>query len=175
MRKITTICAVLCLLISACNFKKAPKCDEESVRNTAIELIKGKIKEQLTKGDTHNPFDVTDIKSSIYSETKNIVGAKFPESVFYESKSLYYHSYPNYIETDEFKQFKEQTEDSLCNIAINALNIDIKSIRLVNTNNEIKKCDCEADIYTEDTKIISVAYSAQYTEDETIYVTVSFE
>ena len=174
MRKITTICAVLCLLISACNFKKAPKCDEERVKNTAIELIKEKIKEQLTKGDRHNPFDVSDLETSIYSETIKIVGAKFPESVYNEkSMGLCYHY--SYKETDEFKQFKKQTEDSLENVAINDLNINIKSIRLVNTNNEIKKCDCEADVYSEDTRINSITYSAQYTEDETIYVTVSFE
>lgn len=81
----------------------------------------------------------------------------------------------SYNQTDEFKQFRAQVEDSLCNLIIDDLNVNIQSIRIVGTNNEIKKCDCEADIYVGDTKINSVSYSAQYTEDEMIYVTVSFD
>lgn len=170
MRKIITICAVLCLLISACNFKKAPKCDEESVKNTAIKLMKERINEQLKKGVYNNPSDIDGIIKSISSETKNIVVAKFPESVKdYGAICAGYHF--SYLWIDEFKKYKEQTEDSL----VAALNIDIKSIRIVNTNNEIRKCDCEADVYIEDSITNNVAYSAQYTEDETIYVTLSFE
>jgi hypothetical protein len=178
MKKIITICIVLCVSIGACNFKKAPKCDEESVKNTAINIVKKKIREQLNNGDKEHPFNVVELSKVLHSATEKIVGAKFPGSVdtmglrSFRSGDGYNWSYK---QTDEFKQYRAQVEDSLCNIMINDLMVNIRNIRTVGTNNEIKKCDCEADIYLEDYKIRSVSYSAQFTKDEKIYVTVSFE
>ena len=121
-----------------------------------------------------SPGSYVDFPENLNPEIKKILLVKFPESIYNdESPNIFYKS--SFVRTDEFKQFEEQIKDSIENVAIDALNIDIKSIRIVNTNNEIRKCDCEADIYSEDSKVNSVAYSAQYTEDETIYVTLSFE
>jgi hypothetical protein len=53
-----------------------------------------------------------------------------------------------------------------------SLSINFQNIRITKKDDNIKKCDCEADLFSNQDQIRTMKYSAQFTEDGKIYITV---
>jgi hypothetical protein len=175
MRNYKIVLLILSMLISACELNRAPKCDAEEVKSTAVKIILKKIREQLKNGDS--PFINADLQKTAGEKWLQIVGARYPGSIFYNPPSKGIHGWfwtPGYKWTNEFIQFKDQVQDSINNDLINSLKISLQTIRIISKDDNIKKCKCEADVYQENTSVGGITYSAQITEDKIVYVTVYF-
>lgn len=152
MKRNALFFTVLLFLISSCN--KYPNVNDEEVKNLAIESAKYSLvnleflERYLVKSALNG--DDTDLNNRL-----NIIKSDNFSSFNYKYRFL------NYIDNDKFIQSLDS--------AIKAKRIKIENVRIDNTSNEFKKCECSADLKIGELRY-PISYSAQYSEDGKLIV-----
>ena len=71
------------------------------------------------------------------------------------------------------QQEMEETSNVFSDSVVQATIFKLSAIRLVSNDDETKKCNCAAELLIND-RVFDVEYSAQFTEDDQLYVELFF-
>jgi len=154
------------ILFTACNSNSTPKCTDIQVQRMAIENAL----EYLTENESK-------LELMVYLKNDPKAIEQF-EKFSKQSKRL---GYPNYFNNlESFSKFftnydTDSKLETLIDSALNAGIIYLNGIRINGIEKELKKCNCGASINLGDYLEYDISYTAQYTEDDQIYVTTTVE
>lgn len=125
--------------------------------------------------DTAIHYDEEVFKDEYYAKTEFIsmeewdtIHEKFNEEFEIENLQIK-EAHKKYMEAKEL--VKPQIIDSLLDILVEKIHLE--NIRIMNIKDEIKMCECEADVHLDNEKIFELTYSAQYNEEGKIFVSVA--
>lgn len=157
---------VVSILQIGCRSSSAPKCTDPQVQIMAIEnalktITKNESKIELMVYLKNDPDAIAEF------EKLNRQAKKFGYSGYFGDLATFSNLFTNYNIDDELKAFV----DSVFDAGI----IYLDGIRVNGTDRELKKCDCGAAINLGDYLKYEISYTAQYTEDDQIYVTTTVD
>ncbi len=139
------------LVLTSCNLiDNQPKCSDENVKKLALEILKEKLK-------------------------PNIIDNYMKEHINYDDLSEY--AWDNSIPYDKVEaEAKNKLKDEAEIEAVKILNdIKLENILTSKIDNEIKKCDCEANIKSQYLNEIEAHYSAQLNDEEKLNVELLYK
>lgn len=160
--------------------QKAPKCDEEGVNSTVIEICKQRLRYEIAyekyyeekisfmensylgrefAGMLSDITSGTDLVEKSKQEAKNDIKAIIIGEKKAEKKYLFCINYADSV--------------------VSSYHYYIDNLRASKINNEIKRCDCEANLFIVNTeyeeKDTPIKFYVQYLEDGETFVKVHFE
>jgi len=140
------IVLMLTLLVAGCGNSGAPGCSDSDVTDLVVEIATEQIQNQL-------------VLQGIISEW-----GQSPQSV----------GNPTYAYLLEHKDSDERIQSLLAAVdeQVATLEFSVSGIRTSSADDEVKKCECGAELSGTPGNSITVEYTAQYTEDGQLYVEV---
>lgn len=142
---------ILIFSVSSCNSYDAPKCGEQEVKNIVIKLFNEQMKQKL--------------KDEYLAENFNWYDA----IEYAKNKGWDEHDYAENQKQKIMLEAEKYAEEI-------TLKTDLKNIRSNSIEENIKLCNCSAEILNNDLKKMEVDYTAQRTEDKnkSIYVELNY-
>ena len=144
MKKII-ILIVTIILITSCN--NQPECSSAEVKRTLFSIVK----EQLVK----------EYKNTYFNQK-------------WDYSSLRAYSKDNGLNQEDFLSQKriELNEEAriFAENAVNKTKLELDAVRLLEKEEELKKCKCVADLVVDREESNKIEYTAQLTEDNKVYV-----
>lgn len=157
---------IIFLLNSSCNFNSTPKCADEKVQKMVIEIALDEIKNQyLNRPENSFAMIIAFADSKVYQKI-------MVEGSIAQGGGAYA---PTFTDLRNHKNEDKKIEALIIRIdSIIETNykLSLSGIRIDQVNDETKKCNCSANIGTEENNT-PISYSAQLTEDNKLYVSVS--
>jgi len=179
MRRVIISIGVLFILTSC---SKAPKCNDSDVVDRVKDICVREAKIQIAYDKLYEEdiyvLENTYTGKQMLEMFSMMGGGSGAENTLKKMKEEASTRIRKMVEDENFKYEKYDKFIHFADSVINGSDIKIKNIRTSNIEEEIGKCNCNADFIStgrlENTgKIIN--YSAQITEDKVIYVEVDFE
>jgi predicted class III extradiol MEMO1 family dioxygenase len=164
MKKIVaTILVMLCFVsLSAC--AKAPRCADNQVKKLILDICSKKVT------DDFDAKIIADMDSSHYN--LSAVDQKIAKDAY---NKYITRGDKNEILNDIKKCSVPQIKEKIKTFEENRNGLSLESIRIVSTDNNIKKCSCEADLVIDKDNKKQITYNAQKTEDGKLRVETSYE
>lgn len=136
------------IILTSCS--NQPKCDSADVKNEVKNIISREYKKEIQDEYYYQNYNRNDIYQ--YSKDRNLDFDKISQEI-----------------SEKVKLEGVKYSDSV----ISNINIAFNNIRIIDINQDLKKCECAANlIFIDD--VYDIEYSAQKTEDGNIYVEVSY-
>lgn len=149
------ILTLLSLLLSSCS--EIPSCDERIVKKTVTELMKEDLRKKFI-----SDYKYSDGNSDIVYDAVN-------------------YARDNGLDENQIRAEKEYELQKLAEIyaeeQLKEIKLNFSIIRLLKVEKDIKKCRCASKLIIEGSKSkkeVNIEYSAQYTEDNQVYVKVFY-
>lgn len=147
------ILTLLSLLLSSCS--EIPSCDERIVKKTVIELVRKDLRKNFISKYNSANWDI------VYDAVN--------------------YARDNGLDEDQIRAEKEYELQKLAEIyaeeQLKEIKLNFSIIRLLKVEKDIKKCRCASKLIIEgreSKKVVNIEYSAQYTEDNQVYVKVFY-
>ena len=138
---------LISIIIVSCNSQ--PTCDKQEAYDLVLQSFKNEVKEQLENSYFYDNYNYSDISSYANDNGLDLKTLK-------EQK------------VDEIKQKAKEYADEIL-IKTTFL---LENIRTTEISENIKKCNCVADVVVNSEKVETIKYSVQYTTDKKIYVEI---
>lgn len=165
----TTKIFFLILFFTGCNFNSAPECADEKVKKLVMEIVIDELKDQYLNGDEMAIFWVRgfgDIHTHMKLDAMLTAGSRAQGGGEYEP------TYKDLVEHQDDAELFKQMLNHIDSVFADNSDITLESVRIENIDKEIKKCKCSANIVSSENKV-PISYTAQYTEEGKVYVSVS--
>lgn len=140
------VVAIFLTFLFACSKSGAPNCSDSDVKALVIDISTGEIKNQLL-----SQAIITQLGTSPQVQGN-----------------------PTYEQWNQLKDKDKNIKELIDYVdkQMKEAGMTLTGIRTNGKNDEIKKCQCGGDLTFSNGKTFSIEYTAQYTEDEKIYVEV---
>lgn len=156
----------LIILQEACNFNSAPKCTDAKVKNLVMDITIEELKNQYLQRPENAMI------SLMAMSTSNTYQQIILEGSMAQGGGNYKPSYKDLKKHEKDDKTIYAIVHNVDSIFADNSDITLESIRVDDVDKGIKKCNCSADIVSGENKV-PISYSAQYTEEGKLYVTVS--
>lgn len=148
MRKIILSISMVALM-SSCN--KQPECSGSDVKKTLFSIVKEQIIKEYENEYFNKNWDYSSYRAYAKDNGLNI-------NDFVEEKKIN-------LKIEAKKIAKELIDETT---------LELDGVRFLSKEENLKKCECTADLIVDREKETKINYSAQYTEDGKVYVELSY-
>jgi len=147
MKKINYLMLILFIFVSVGCAEKQPECNDSDVKEVLFGLIREQMQKEYEKLYFDENWNYSDLRSYARDNGINV---------------------QNYIDEKRL-ELKKEAKIKVEQIVAEST-IELSGVRLTDKDEEIKKCECISEMIIDRENSREIKYTAQYTEDDQIYV-----